>query len=162
HYKDYWSTIGNMTLKEVGFQNDKHLVKFTENAKIEAESYGKVSANRMLLVVNAFNRLPGNLKKIKDRRTPFEIDRGFFDSDEIEIMIPEGFEIEALPSPVNLQTNFGNYQTEVVRKNDNQLIYKRTLLLKTGMYSPSEYEDYRQFWDKISKNDNAKMVLVKN
>ncbi len=161
HYKSYWNTVGNLMLKDVAFKNDKNNIRFTENAKIEAADYGKLSGNRMLVVVNAFNRLSGNLKRIKDRKTAFEVDRGFYDSDEIEIAIPDGFSIEALPSPIQLQTNFGEYKTEVVIKSDTLLLYKRTLLLKTGTYDKSEYEDFRKFWDQISRNDYAKMVLLK-
>ncbi|HEX8563552.1 MAG TPA: DUF3857 domain-containing protein [Flavobacterium sp.] len=161
HYKEYWSSIANLKIEDISFINDKAHIKFTERARIKGLEYGKISGNRMLFPVNPYNRMEAIPKKIRDRKLPFELSRGFCDTDEIEIRLPEGFTIEALPGKMQLETKYGEYVAEVVQKSPMVLVYKRTLLVKKGAYTSGEYENYRQFMERVVKNDNSKLVLVR-
>ncbi len=161
HYKEYWSTINNLKIENVSFSNDKDNVRFTENVAMNALNYGSVSGNKMMFVVNAFNPLTEQVKRVRNRKNPFEIQRGFVDSDEIAVALPKGFSIEFLPKPVELNDKFGEYKAEVIKKDDNTLIYKRRLFVKKGLYSNAEYDNYRLFMEQISRNDNAKIILTK-
>ena len=116
----------------------------------------------MIFTVDAFNQSSGNVKRIRNRKNPFEIQRGYLDSDEIEINLPAGFTIEFLPSNFDLKGKFGEYKTEIIKKENNKLIYKRTMFLNKGKYSNKEYDEYRLFMEQVSKNDNAKIILTKN
>jgi hypothetical protein len=40
-------------------------------------------------------------------------------------------------------------------------VYKRSFYIKKGMYSNTEYDEYRLFIEQVSKNDNAKIILTK-
>lgn len=162
HYKRYWDNINNLKINKTTFSNDKEKISFTENARISAVNYGTISGNKILFVVNAFNQYSGNIKKSRNRKTPFEIQRGFLDNDEISIVLPNGFSIEALPDNVDLTTKFGVYKTEIIKKDGSHLVYKRSFLLKKGLYPKEEFEEYRLFIEKIGRNDNSKIVITKN
>lgn len=162
HYKRYWDNINNLKINKTTFSNDREKISFTENARISAVNYGTISGNKILFVVNAFNQYSGNIKKSRNRKTPFEIQRGFLDNDEISIVLPNGFSIEALPDNVDLTTKFGVYKTEIIKKDGSNLVYKRSFLLKKGLYPKEEFEEYRLFIEKISRNDNSKIVIAKN
>lgn len=162
HYKQYWSNIANLSINKLEFVNDKENVVFVEKVTISADNYGKISGNNMIFNVNAFNPYSSNLKRIRNRKTNFEVARGFYDQDEIEIDLPEGFSIESLPINFELNSKFGEYKTEIIKKTDKKLIYKRTFFVKKATYKNSEYEDYRLYLEQISRNDNAKIVLLKN
>jgi Domain of Unknown Function with PDB structure (DUF3857)/Domain of Unknown Function with PDB structure (DUF3858) len=161
HYKEYWNNINNLKIKKTVFAKDKEKVSFIENNDISAINYGTVSGNKILFIVNAFNQYSGNVKKVRNRKTPFEIQRGYYDEDEIAISLPSGFSIEALPNNFELKTKFGDYKTEIIKKDDNNLVYKRTMFLKKGVYKNTEYDEYRLFMEQVSRNDNAKMILIK-
>lgn len=161
HYKEYWSTINNLKIENVSFSNDKDNVRFTENVAMNALNYGSVSGNKMMFVVNAFNPVTEQVKRIRNRKNPFEIQRGYVDTDEIAIALPKGFAIEFLPKAVELNDKFGEYKAEVIKKDDNTLIYKRRFFMKKGLYSNAEYDNYRLFMEQISRNDNAKIILTK-
>lgn len=162
HYKEYWDNINNLKVTKTTFSNDKEQVVFTENAEISAVNYGSISGNKMMFVVNGYNQISGNVKRMRNRKNPFEIQRGYTDGDEIEIALPAGFMIEFLPSNFELKTKFGEYKTEILKKDSNNLIYKRTMFLKNGLYSNKEYDEYRLFMEQISRNDNAKIILTQN
>ena len=161
HYKRYWDNINNLKINKTTFSNDREKISFTENARISAVNYGTISGNKILFVVNAFNQYSENLKKSRNRKTPFEIQRGFLDNDEISIVLPNGFSIEALPDNVDLTTKFGVYKTEIIKKDGSHLVYKRSFLLKKGLYPKEEFEEYRLFIEKIGRNDNSKIVITK-
>ncbi|KAF2080185.1 DUF3857 domain-containing protein [Flavobacterium sharifuzzamanii] len=162
HYKDYWDNISNLKLGKITFTNDKENVRFTEDVQLSAANYGALTGNKMIFVVDAFNQYTGNLKRIRNRKNPFQIQRGYLDTDEIEINLPEGYNIEFLPSNYELKGKFGEYKTEIIKKDNNKLTYKRSMFLNKGKYSNKEYDEYRLFMEQVSRNDNAKIILTKN
>jgi hypothetical protein len=161
-YKEYWDNINNLKINKTTFSNDKEKVSFTENADISAVNYGTISNNKMIFVVNGFNQNSGIVKRIRNRKNQFEIPRGYHDADEIEIALPTGFTIESIPATFKLNTKFGEYKTEIIKKDKNNLTYKRSIFIKKGMYKNTEYDEYRLFMEQISKNDNAKIILTEN
>lgn len=162
YYKEYWDNINNLKINKTTFSNDKEKVSFTENVAVFAMNYAPISNNKMIFAVNAFNPTSGAVKRIRNRKNPFEIPRGYYDSDEIAIALPTGFTIESIPATFELNSKFGEYKTEIIRKDNNNLIYKRSIFIKKGMYQNTEYDEYRLFMEQISKNDNAKIILTKN
>ena len=114
-----------------------------------------------MFVVNAFNQYDNVPQRYRKRINPFEVDRGFHDFDEVVINLPEGFEIEAVPQPVEIKEKFGEYKVECTVVSPSQLLYKRTLITNSGLFEKDDYELYRQFREKIARNDNSKVVLVK-
>lgn len=162
HYKEYWGNINNLKLEKITFSNDKENVRFTENIQLNAVNYGNISGNKIIFPVDAFNQNTNNVKRIRNRKNPFQIQRGYLDTDEIEINLPTGFTIEFLPANYELKGKFGEYKTEIIKKENNQLVYKRSMFLNKGKYSNKEYDEYRLFMEQVSKNDNAKIILTKN
>lgn len=161
-YKDYWSTINNLTIKKITFNNDVDKISFTENATITALNYGNLRANKMMFAINAFHPLVQNVKRIRNRKNPMQIERGSIDRDEIEITLPDNFSVEFLPSNFEINEKFGEYKTEFIKKSTNTIILKRKLFLKKGLYTNKEYDDFRLFMEQISRNDNTKIILTKN
>ncbi len=161
HYKEYWDNINTLKINKTTFVNDKEKIRLTENLEIGAVNYGTITNGKMMFAVNAFNQYTGNVKRIRNRKTPMEIQRGYLDTDEIEVVLPSEFMIEFLPNNFELNTKFGEYKTEIIKKEGNNLIYKRSLFIKKGLYSNKEYDEYRLFMEQISKNDNAKIILTK-
>ncbi|SHF69179.1 protein of unknown function [Flavobacterium fluvii] len=161
YYKEYWGNIGNLKIDKTRFSNDKEKVRFTEDMEISADNYWKISNGKMIFVVNAYNQYTGSVKRIRNRKNPFEIQRGYYDVDEVSISLPTGFSIESLPQNFELNTKFGEYKTEIIKKDNNNIVYKRSLLVKRGLYKNIEYDEYRLFMEQISRNDNAKIILTK-
>jgi len=162
HYKEYWDKINNLKLGKIVFTNDKENIRFTENIQVSAINYAVIAANKLIFPVDAFNQNANNIKRIRNRKNPFQIQRGYLDSDEIEINLPNGFTIEFLPSNYELKGKFGEYKTEIIKKENNKLVYKRSMFLNKGKYSNKEYDEYRLFIEQVSRNDNAKIILTKN
>jgi hypothetical protein len=162
HYKDYWGHINNLKINKISFSNDKDKISLTENIAVEAVNYGSLTSNKLIFVVNAFNKTNAYVKRIRNRKNPLEIQRGYLDQDEVSVILPVGFSVEYIPDNYELSSKFGNYKTEIVKKDTSNLVYKRTLLINKGLYAIKEYDEYRLFIEQISKNDNAKIILTPN
>jgi hypothetical protein len=161
YYKRYWGNIYNLKINDMSFSNDKENVRLTETTDISAVNYGNLSGDKMMFTVNAYNQYTGIVRRIRNRKNPFEIQRGFSDQDEIAIILPQEFFVEFLPSNFELKSKFGEYKTEFIKKENNKLVYKRSLFIKKGWYSNIEYDEYRLFIEELSRNDNAKIILTK-
>ena len=161
YYKEYWGSLNDLAINKVSYSNDKQKVVFTENVQMSVVNYGNLSANSIIFPINAFNQYDEVPHRYRTRKNPFEIERGFYDYDEIEITIPENFSIENKPENVEMKSKFGEYNVEVVVINDKKILYKRSLLVYKGAYDKAEYENYRQFSELIARNDNSKIILNK-
>lgn len=161
-YKSAFGSVNNLKLKKMEVKNDRQGKEFSEEIALEAESYCNKSGNRMMFAVNAFNQYNNIPQRYRSRQNPFEIKRGFCDTDEITINLPAGFSVEAKPENVTISDKFGEYKAEYVMVSPAQMLYKRSLTVKDGSYPGAEYENYRLFREKIARNDGAKIVLVKN
>lgn len=161
-YKKGFHYINGLRLKKVNLVNNRENTEFIEELTLETENYCNKSGNRLIFPVNAFNQLTSIPQRYRNRMTPFEIQRGFIDTDEVVISLPEGYSIEAQPESISISEKFGEYKAEYQLLEGNKMLYKRTWQLNEGFYASNEYENYRLFMEKIAKNDNAKLVLVKN
>lgn len=162
HYKKYWSALNTLKIEKMSFINDKENVRFEEHVKLNVANYGSKVAEKIIFVVNAFNITSGNVKRIRNRKNPFEIQRGYFDTDEIEVKLPTEYKIESMPVDFELNTKFGEYKTQLIKKDYKTIVYKRAIWIKKGFYTNKEYDEYRSFMDQISRNDNAKIILTPN
>ncbi len=160
-YKDYWSNIPNLKLISTKFENNKNEIKTTESISVSGEGYGKFSANSLIFTVNAFNMYRETVRRVRGRKMPFEIERGFVDHDETTIDVPSNFKIEFLPAAVEIKSKFGNYKSEITKINETTFLYKRTFSINRGLYAKEEFDTYRAFIDDVCRNDNAKIILTK-
>ncbi len=161
HYKETFWNLRNLTIEKYSFFNDKNKIEFTEKIDCKATNYADVSNNSIIFPLNAFNQFSKIPQRYRTRNNPFEIARGFLDEDEIKITLPDNYIIDAKSNDYVINDKFGEYKTEIIEVNPNQIIYKRSFLLKKGFYNKSEYENFRKFIEQVAKADNSKIVLIK-
>ncbi|MEP5339221.1 MAG: DUF3857 domain-containing protein [Algibacter sp.] len=161
NYKERWKYINNMTISKMDIVNDKDNIEFNEHIDFKALGYSKVIGERMLVNINVLNRNKYVPDRYRNRKLPFKIKRGFKDVDEVEIKLPEGYKTEAVPEGKSIENKYGSYKTEILKKDENTLVYKRCFIIKDGDFSKEDYASYRDFYKEVSKLDNAKMALIK-
>ncbi|MBL7885501.1 MAG: DUF3857 domain-containing transglutaminase family protein [Flavobacterium sp.] len=161
YFKEYWDNINDLKIESLKINNNKQKISFIIDAELHSTAYGSLTGNNMMFPINAFNKYSQIPQRYRSRNYPFEIERGFYDEDEIEIVIPENYTIEAKPTNYDIKDKFGEYKTEVVSVSSTKLVYKRKFLINKGFYDKSEYENYRKFMEQIAKADNSKIMLTK-
>ncbi len=159
YYKNYLDNINNIDLLGVKFNNDKKQIKFTEEIELKAIKYATKTGKMLLMAPNMFNKIQEIPPRYRNRELPFEVDRGFFDSDETEIVLEDGVIIEALKEPITIKNKYGEYHCSIKKTSENKLLYKRKLIINKGKYTKEEYNDFRNFYLNIVKHDKSKIVL---
>ncbi|WP_289041611.1 DUF3857 domain-containing protein [uncultured Zobellia sp.] len=160
--KSRWSSINNLTVANYNFDNNKKEVVFNENVSLSASNYASLSGNRILFTANAFNNRNVVPDRYRNRKLPFEIQRGYLDEDDSVITLPEGYVVEALPSAKKIENEFGVYTVDFdYNEAENTVSYKRSFFLKKGFYPKEKYNAYRDFRKEVASTDNAQIVLLK-
>jgi hypothetical protein len=160
HYKYYWDYINNLNINNVELKNAKDSILFQEKLDVAAQSYAGLSGERILFAPNIFDKEVAVPDRYRNRILDFEIERGTFHESEFEIVLPEGYQIEAKPDNIKIESNYGTYNTAIEIQN-NVVYYKRSYLRKHGKYPKEEYKAFRDFIRKVARHDNAKIVLLK-
>ena len=160
-YKEFWDNINNMSIDKVDVKNNKVAGKFEETLSFKAENYGAVSGERMILQINAFNVVSYIPKRIRERKLPVEISRGYYDVDEVIVELPSDYKIEAIVEDILIESKYGTYKLTIEKQSESTLKYTREFLLKNGKYTKEEYKDYRSFRKKVVRSDKSKIVLIK-
>ncbi|WP_396160653.1 DUF3857 domain-containing protein [Flavobacterium sp.] len=158
YYKNHFSHLNNLSISELKFSNDKETFSFEEQFNFETENYYENTLNSIILPLNVFNRFTNVPYKYRNKKFSFEIDYGFIDSDQIEIIVPSNYVVKQLPESMNIKEKFGEYSSKVIFEN-NVLVFKRELIMNEGFFSKEEYESFRKFREQISKLDNLKILL---
>jgi transglutaminase-like putative cysteine protease len=161
-YKNYWDNINNLEIKKYGFLNEQDQVEFTENIGIKARNYASKSGIRLLFSPNVFNRIKRAPPRYKDRKLPFEIQRGFLDEDEYTISLPKGYSVESIPNAVSIDTKYGVYEMKLNEVSSGRIKLTRKLSINQGNYPKEDYSDYRNFLKEIAKSDATKIVIKPN
>jgi uncharacterized protein DUF3857 len=160
-YKNYWDYIDNISIYSIEYDNNKEEVKLKESIEFEARAYTSYAGENIIFNVNILNRASYIPKRYKNRQRPLNISRGYLDIDEVTIELPEGFQVNALPEPIKIESKFGLYTSEISRQEGGNLVYRRKFELYKGVFPKEEYKNYRKFRKEVAKNDNQKLILIK-
>lgn len=160
-YNNDFSSINNLKITKIKLNNDKDKIEFTEEIEFEADNYAQNSNGKLIFALNTINQNNYVPKKYRNREYPFEIPKGFTDEDSIEIILPRGYEIEAFPNGIEINSEFGFYKIEFINVDSTKIICKRMYVLRKGLYDTDKYESYRKFKETVAKNDNSKIILTK-
>lgn len=162
YFKQQFNWINNIKVAKIKFINNKENIEFTQNFELFADNYSKNNSGLMLFPINIFNRYDEVPQRSKFRKNSIEIERGFYDEDEVEINLPLNFKIDSKPETIEFNDKYGNFKIEIIQLTPTKILFKRKLLLFKGIYNNTEYEDYRKFIEQIAKADNSKILITKN
>lgn len=161
YYYRFWEYLNNVTFDSIELTNDRDNVQFTEDVAFKVSNYASFAGEEMLIPINLLNRYTAIPDRIKDRRLPVTISRGFSDTDEVKITLPEGFGIVAMPENLELETPYGKYSLVFKKESNTTISYIRTFELLEGNHEFDTYGDFRKFMRQVVKNDQQKLVIKK-
>ncbi len=162
NYKtNIWSYNNNLEVNSVVIENDKNNIVFKEALEVSIKKYATVNKEEILFRVNVFNKGGFVPKRYRTRKLPLRIYRGYKDVDIYSIEIPESYKLEYLPQNTEIKTKFGSYSVSFEKVDDHKFLYKKTILIKEGIYPKEDYKNYRKFRKSIAKLENIRIALLK-
>lgn len=137
------------------------LPAINETLDITVSNYATITGKRLFIVPNVMTRTWRKLNLDSTRKYDIELGFEYKDVDSVEIELPKGYEPEAMPKDVTINSQFGKY-TSSVKLKDNKLYYYRSIEHNSGRFPAKQYKDLVEFYGAIYKADRNKVVLVKN
>lgn len=160
-YLDKNLDLPHYKIKDFSYQEfKKKLPVIEEKISLTADNYAQISGKRLFIIPNALNKW--NTKLLIDSARFYDIDlsEARIESDTVTIELPAGYRAESFPRPLDLQTDFGRYQSAALL-DGNLIRYTRQLVLNQGRFPARSFNDLVRFYDQVYKADRARLVLVK-
>lgn len=124
-----------------------------------AETYGK-SMQRLLIFKPALVARRRSLALIEDHREhPVTLQSTAF-AETARIQIPDGFAVDEMPDPIEMQEEFGSYVLRC-RQEEGHLLMERSLTLKRSTVAPESYSQVRGFFLRIRDAEQTPVVLIR-
>ncbi len=146
-----------LTKAEVGSLekiNEPLLVRYTFNAP----DYAKKAGGLLLVRPRVLGQKNWTIMEGKKRLYPVEYDSASVQSDTFEIQLPEGYEVDELPDPVDLTYDFGEYHSRS-EQSGKLLKYSRKFMIKQVIVPTTRLDDLKKFYRSISTDERNTAVL---
>jgi Domain of Unknown Function with PDB structure (DUF3857) len=141
-------------------QPDKTVPVLTEEINFKTNPLLTKGGDKLFLLVNQINRRESVPLKLEGRKTYFAVPFGYNDDDEINYILPKGYQVEFVPKDITISSEFGTYTAKFSVK-DNMIVYSRTQTMNNKKYPPEKYGEYVEFYKKIYQADKQKAVLTR-
>lgn len=134
--------------------------KFDLDVELDAPIYAQLMQGRLLVfkpvVVDRLNSL---WLTDNNRTHPVVMEANSF-NETATFKLPVGFVVDETPDPINLETPFGKYSTSYEVK-DNNLVFKRSLVLNSATIPVEKYASVKDFFVKIRSAEQSPVVLLR-
>jgi len=151
-------SLPNVTMNNVQVTEDRSpLPSLTINYEWTTPAYGTRTGNRLFIPVNPL-RTSITWFQAANRTHDIQIDLGFYYSDSIQVIIPEGFEVESLPTSIVEKSPFGKFQSHITFV-ENKILIKQSFFCNSGRYSAEYYESIRRFFERVNSGYSQKITL---
>lgn len=148
-------------VKTFDYREEKSaLPSIYETLDLEAPAYAQVSGKRLFINPNIVNRWQRRLPVDETRKYDIVTYYEYKDVDSVEIKVPSGYQPEAVPPDVTIDSKFGRYSTSVKIGSD-KIIYYRSLEKYSGRWPAAAYAEMVKFFEQLYKADHSRVVLVK-
>lgn len=131
----------------------------TFNYSVSSNQYGNKTGNRLFIPANIF-RKGFSVPSVTKRTYPIHINYGYSDTDSIHIHLPDGYTIEGLPKPIDVESKFGSFHSTVEVK-EKEICIVHHLFMPKGIYAPDEYVAFIAFRKLVAGQYGGKIILKK-
>lgn len=161
YYRKEWNHLKNLDLNKLSFLNDKKEKKFQEQLSISGSNFSSKAGNRILVPLSIFYMETEETPRYANRKYPVEILRGKTVEHHSIFKIPEGYTIESIPEPTDIENQFGSFKFNA-SVDGNSIVINQTYILKDGIWPKEDYSILREFMLEVQMNTNKKAVLISN
>jgi transglutaminase-like putative cysteine protease len=131
------------------------------NYELAATNWASQTGSRIFLTPNVLEKRTRVPEAMEKRSQDLVIVYSYLDRDTIVYHLPEGFLVESAPDmPVKVSAPFGTYEINLHSPEPGKLIYTREMRMIKGRYKPEVYQEYRDFYLNVVKQDKIQVVLV--
>lgn len=133
---------------------------FNLDVAFSAARYAQLMQGRLLVFKPVIVDRRNSVYLTENKRTnPVEMGALSF-REKAVFTLPDGFDIEEIPTGVNIESSFGKYTSKYEVK-ANKLHFSRSLTLTRAMLPVDKYTSTREFFTKVRDAEQSQVVLVR-
>lgn len=153
-------TVRGSLVSRIDFQADPPTSGPTLDVDFAAQRYAQLLQGR-LLVFNptVISRRDSVELTEPTRKLPIIVESEAFE-ETLRTGIPAGFDVDEMPEPLDLNTEFGSYKAECISR-DGTVMYKRSLFLRDTVLPADQYDAVREFFLSIRNSEQSPVVLIR-
>jgi len=152
--------MAGVALDELHFVQPDSLAQPLElNYKLTAPRYSKSTGGMLLVRPRVLEDWTPYFDE-KPRTLPIDLTEAKHMHQSLTINLPAGYQVDDLPDPVKLSTDFGTYDSTITVA-DGKILYERTLDITTNELPANRIADFSHFESAILRDQKAVVVLVK-
>lgn len=127
-------------------------------ADIKSQRYATQAGQRLMVPVCPIHRGYAVPNSNTERQEDIYLNMGYMDVDDITIHVPDGYEVEAKPKDMHVESVFGTFSFTLREESQNVHVSIR-LLMKSGTFPKALFPELASFIRTISASYNQKVVL---
>ena len=154
--------ISNCTVTGLFYRETRSAIpSIEESLQLSAENFATLSGSRLFITPGAFLKKPVAVRQSRQpRKNNFVLDRSVQEADSVILQVPPGYTLEENPAPVNFSAPFGSYHFHSTLSGQT-LTITCTCRIKKGEYEAALFPRLERFFDLMRKEDNNRLVLVR-
>jgi hypothetical protein len=134
--------------------------RFALDVEFTAAAYGQSMQDRLLVFKPAvIGRTGTGWLAPPTRKHPVVLESQSF-NETARFKLPAGFDVDELPDPVKVDSDFGSYTASYEVK-DGQLLYTRKLVQRAATIPAEKYAEVRAFFGRVRASEEAPVVLAR-
>jgi hypothetical protein len=130
------------------------LAPVTIRYRFEAPNAGTRTERRILIRPASFAHRDKSFASLPRRHNSLYFPFPWSEVDRIEIAAPPGYSIEHLPEPVDVDIGVAQYRAAFTRAGD-RVIFERTFSVNAIYLSPSQYQTFKAFCDRMHQSEHV-------
>jgi len=125
----------------------------------QSGDYAKTAGNLLLVRLRVLgSKSSGILETKEPRKFPVEFEGPSRDTDSFEIALPPGYEVDELPTPMDVEYSFASYHSKT-EASGQMLHYTRAMEIKELSVPVSKMDELKKFYRMIAADERNTAVL---
>lgn len=132
---------------------------FGFNYTFQSTNYAKLAGNLLLVRPRVLGVKSSSVLETKEpRKYPYEFEGPLHDTDSFDIALPEGYQVDELPPPADVDYSFASYHSKTEARGQT-LHYMRSLEIKELSVPVSKMDELKKFYRMIAADERNTAVL---
>jgi hypothetical protein len=134
--------------------------RFALDVEFTAPAYAQSMQDRLLVFKPSVVGHSSTAWLAEEKRTHPVVLKSEAFNETVRVKLPEGFDVDEMPDPVKISSDFGTYTASYEVK-DGQLVFTRSLVQNAGTIPVERYADVRKFFGRVRASEEAPVVLAR-
>lgn len=152
--------LPNASIEQMSWNDIKNSTPRLEvNFEWSTAALGTKTGNRLFIPVNCLRSESTAIPK-GPRKPDIVLNVGTTDTENIELILPDDYEIEQLPGPVFVKNDFGSFSSLLIAE-ESKIIILQTLSIKSGRWDASAWDQLLTLYNTSRDAYRNKIILRK-